>query len=285
MKLKEALDEIFELLDTTVSGKDTPFKNDKDKRIYESNLMFIYRRGEAANYHISSVKKQITIQEKRELPIFDDLKSKKNFNNIKANASVSSLSTEISNEFIAFLSAIRSGLDFMSKFMIRHIKGVQGDSLKTLLKLNKNNSNKLLLLIKQNEDWLIFLREYRNALIHNFNQVYHMKAMSVLEYGQSGKYIYPVVVSEGVPKFELDTREHRSLFDVEEKYQVTEMKMEFTNSSGKTVEIKREIKPANGHIEIREFMENQYKKYIQLFCSFLTALKEIDLKIIELKNV
>ena len=147
------------------------------------------------------------------------------------------------------------------------------------MKLNKNNSNKLLLLINQNEDWLKFLREYRDALIHNFNQVYHMKSMSILEYGQSKKYIYPIVVPEGVPKFELDTRKHRSLFEIEAKYQILETKIEFSGSSGKTVEVKREIKPSNGHIEIREFMENQYKRYIQLFCSFLATLKEINLQI------
>ena len=88
MKLTKLLDEIFEILDITVSGNDTPFKSHNDKQIYESNLMFIYRRGEAANYHLFNVQKFIKAQKERDLPNFDDLKSKINFKNIKATASV-----------------------------------------------------------------------------------------------------------------------------------------------------------------------------------------------------
>jgi len=79
---------------------------------------------------------------------------------------ISKIDTKYSNEFIAFLSAIRSGIDFMSKMMIRHINGVYGDSVTTLLRVVKTSRCKLIDIIKENEEWLYFIREYRDRLIH-----------------------------------------------------------------------------------------------------------------------
>ncbi len=279
------LNEILEIIDNASIENDIPFQSNNDKGIYESNLMFIYRRAEAAKYHLSNVHDIINEEKNKELPDLKDIKTKYSSSSIKASISISRHNGEVSHEFVAFLSAIRSGLDFMSKCMIRHIKGVQGDSLKTLLKLKDKKSNELLKLIKENEDWLVFLRGYRDALIHNFNQVYHVKSTKTREYGQSNNVFYPIVVSKEIPKFEPDTRKYRSLFNIENKFDSFEWTYEVSSSSGKTTETKREVKPSKGYVEIEKFMEEQYNNYNDLFNKFLETLKEIDLKIIELKTV
>lgn len=284
MMIEELLNSFLVLLDSSTIDGHCPFNNIDDKEYYESNVMFIFRRLKAAEYHYENVCTLLR-EEVEAIDKYNSLSEEmeKEKNELKLKAKVSRIDLRYSNEFIAFLSAIRSGIDFMSSIMIRHLKGVTGDSISTLLRLNQTKENQILNLIMTNNDWLLFIREYRDKLIHNYNQIYYIGSEYLNRNGVSNKTFYPVLVSSVIPKFELDTRKSRQLISVEDKFKRSESSYE-VKFNDVVIERKIEIQiaPEDGYESIQDFMKAQCDKYSSLFSGMLNTLIDIKLNIIDL---
>lgn len=285
MLIEKLLNTFLDLLDHSPIDGSCPFNSMDGKENYESNIMFVFRRFKAAEYHYENVCSLLNV-EMESIDKYDSINYETIKENIefKLNAKVSRIDIRYSNEFIAFLSAIRSGIDFMSTIMIRHLKGVTGDSITTLLRLNQKKENQILNLITVNNIWLLFIRDYRDKLIHNYNQVYYIGSEYLNRSGVTSKVFYPVLVSSEIPNFELDTRRSRQLVSVENKFQRYENSYEIKIDDvviERKVEIK--IEPEEGYEPIQYFMKTQCEKYLSLFSEMLNTLIDIKLNIIDLE--
>ncbi len=279
MSVEDKLDKILALLDSAPMDDQHPFRSEAQKEKYESNLMFVYRRYQAAIFYSKTIMAMIEMENEAIKKYSEDDEAI-----LDQGSTVELIQKEIlmdnrySYQFIAFISAIKSGVDFLSKIMIRHMQGLTGDSVKTLLRLVDKKQCRLLDVIRQNKDWLEFVSEYRNRLIHNYNQVYYIGS----EYVKSGScttlIIYPVLVPKDLPRFELDTRRSRLEDNIEQK--ITRIERVSEVIIGDNIERKSDIivLPSDAYIPIEEFCKEQCHKYESLFEESLDALAEIELR-------
>ena len=289
----EALDNLLLALDKTNAPM---FPDVEAKENYESRVMFAYRRLSAAKHHLNNVLTQ-TQSENTELKgeIERTTAINKKFVKKRVQLSADSFSAAssllqqnpyYSHELIAFLSALRSGLDFIAQIAAKHIKGVQADSISTFVKDKKKRpTNDFYDLFDSHKEWILELRKYRDKVIHGFNILapsgyeIHHKA------GQSRGTQYPVLVPSSAPLFALDTRRSRDATDrLPNAVMMTGETREFKSGTDVLTDFEVEYLPGAGYIPIEEFMKNHIQSYETFFAAFLDLIRLSDFKVFGIRS-
>jgi hypothetical protein len=159
----ECLEVLFTRLDEAKLAPETILKSEAQREHYESILMFAFRKLQAARYHLRRADELIELQHKELIRLRKRFKPKGHeLAAATSTVRISRSSDELMFELSAFFAAIRSGIDFLARAASQHIKGVQVDSITTLLGLIKSGkTGPILMVIAQNAEWLLWLREYR----------------------------------------------------------------------------------------------------------------------------
>lgn len=279
---REALDGLLEAIDDAPTSPDHPiFKKGDDKEYFETQLMFSYRKGEAAEHHIGNVE---SLLEKAEAAAIAAMKKKKKRKlGKKVVASTASVvvnggpATAYIHELSAFLAAIRSGLDFLAIAAARTLPGTTANSVHTLEKMvDKGQQGAILDVIKAHQTWLAELRDYRDEVVHR--QVVQAPAQGwlVSTKGKTSKAIMPIVVPRKTPKRALDTRRSR-MMDSEVPLGLDRMEshaeVRFPDGTKKTLEHKVSFRPAASHLPILELMGHHLSAYRKFSSEIFGAIE------------
>ena len=120
-------------------------------------------------------------------------------------------------ELSAFLTALKSCLDFFATACSSHFVGTHADSIRTLIHgvEQKGKSGPVFHLISKHLAWLKQVREYRHHLVHRMV----LAASAGHEIHRRGRHLkavtYPVAVPQSTPSYVPDTRRHRMLGDAD----------------------------------------------------------------------
>jgi hypothetical protein len=168
-KVADRLEALFKCLDEAKLAPETILKSEAQRKNYESILMFVFRKLQAARYHRKRINEFIELQ-RTEL-IGQETRSKLKGHELKgarATVRISKSSNEFAFELCAFFAAITSGVDFLAVACAQHVKEVQqATSITTFLKLITNGKRgPILKVISEHAEWLEWLRDYRDYLVH-----------------------------------------------------------------------------------------------------------------------
>ncbi len=285
--INSSLDAILTELDKAQPDTANIFKNGADKELYETYLMCAYRRANAAKYHLSKVNELLTAAaakaaEKAHIHNLENLHPKLTIT--KSTISVSETRLEYAYELVAFLTAIRSALDFLATVCSLHFKNLEADSIKTFIKLSsQGKSGPLLEEITKHIDWITFIRKYRDQMIHRVIIMPKGGWFSTASNGTITTTSYPVLVPAAPPKFALDTRRARML-DEEmglPGIMETSTTISVTNAAGKVSVLTQTVESdaAPGYVHIEEFMNANLKSFEQLFSEILARLIELKFEL------
>lgn len=201
-------------LDSVDLGIESAFHQSWDKETWETRLSSIVRKERACNYHLDNVRRLIaesraTVSNRLKSPSGSDAHDRIEKRSVVISTDEDGCAFELS----AFMAATKSGLDFLAILCCEHIKGVDGDSIKTLLKVAPVKSSPLLDLFRANADWLTAVTEYRHPLVHRLSQ--RIKSGGVFSElgGVDSKTLFPIVVPQKPPRNQSDTRRSRACFD------------------------------------------------------------------------
>ncbi|XDD53064.1 hypothetical protein AB3N62_11270 [Leptospira sp. WS4.C2] len=239
---------------------------------YESEVMYIFRRYSAGNHHLENISNKIKaelseMKEIAEMNFISDtdthlisIKSYSEKRKILKNESF------YSHELIAFLSAIRSGIDFIAKLSINHIRGLEGDSISVIIRqISKGVNNPILEIYSDKKEWILELREYRDRLIHKFNLLIQ-SGYEIHKYQEKEQRVfYPVLIPKFLPKKMLDTRKYRANLDT--LLNVRSFSEESRiHKDGKNVldSFKVNYLPDKDYINIEDFMQYHLSMYQKL---------------------
>jgi hypothetical protein len=270
---KGSFDAAFEAIDAAPLSAHHPiFKKADDKEFYETQLMYAYRKMEAAQHHFASVNSML---ERGKAEAMAAMKKHPKLANNVVSSTYSVVvtggpATAYIHELSAFLAAIRSGLDFLAHAAARTIKGITAHSIHTLENMaQKGMTGPILDVVKAHSDWLKELRDYRDEVIHRLVVSAPAAGWLVSVKGKTSKTVLPIVVPRKTPGRMLDTRRSRSMEDSDvprglnrsESYgEVT-----FPDGTKKTLEHKVVFTPAASYVSIAELMEHHLSEY-QKFC-------------------
>lgn len=213
--LKHVLDELFIALDAAPYDSGA-IKKEADKEIYETYLMFAFRKLQAAKYHSSNIEKMLNAATSKATKMaLEGHALKKGSTKLKMTKStikVQETPLGYAYELVAFLAAIRSALDFLAQVSAMHFKGVKADSVSVLMKLaGKGMTGPLLDEFIAKLDWLTLIRDYRGQLIHRMVMMPKGGWTSVKFSDTVSTEMHPVVVPKTTPKFMPDTRVSRMM--------------------------------------------------------------------------
>ncbi|WP_312794476.1 hypothetical protein [Tianweitania sp.] len=264
---KEELDCLFEAMDNVaLSGKHPIFKKADDKEYYKTQLMFAYRKQEAAEHHVANVEARLaTDKAKAMVAMKKPRKLAKNVTTSTAQMITDVGSHAYVHELAAFLAAIRSGLDFLATAAVRTLPGKSAHSVHDMEKwVEKGQQGGVLDVVKAHQEWLVQLRGYRDELIHNSLLQAPAIGWLISTKGSTPKAkmstaVLPIVVPRLTPKRSLDTRRSRMMDeDVPFGLERHEMHGAFTHSDGTEVTLEHEVsfKPSPSHMPITEFMKH-----------------------------
>jgi hypothetical protein len=242
--------------------------------------MFAFRKLQAARYHRRRVDElmaehHIELVQAEAMLKPEDHKLKGS--NVKA--SISQSRNELTFELCAFFAAIRSGIDFLARACAQHIKGVKADSVTTLLKLvNDGKTGPLLKIIADNAQWLVWLRDYRDYLVHRIVIQATSGGQVIWKHGKAVTTPYPIVVPADTPKHVPDTRRARAFEEPESRFNVATSEVYYTYSDGKQhlIEQSVTIEPAEGYIRIEALMKRELTAFEALFIGIVEALTKLD---------
>lgn len=284
----ECLEALFERLDTAKLTPETILKSEGDREHYESILMFAFRKLQAARYHRQRVDELLAIQLSELAPLQNFTKTNgRTLKHASATARTSKSSNELAFELCAFFAAIRSGIDFLARASSLHLKGVQADSITTLLRLvNNGRTAPILTVIAQDAEWLLWIRDYRDYLVHRL--VIHTTSGGLVQW-KHGKAVttpYPVVVPSTIPTNVPDTRHARAVDEPESRFTVATSEAVVTNPDGTThlIEHSVRIEPADGYIRIESLMKRELSSFEDFFVRIVETLTKLDFAATSIKN-
>jgi hypothetical protein len=274
------LEVLFKRLDAAKLAPETILKSEAHREHYESILMFAFRKLQAARYHHRRVEELLDLQRK-ELTRLQETSRPKGQGLATATATVriSRSADELTFELCAFLAAIRSGIDFLARASAQHLKGVQADSITTLLGLvNDGKTGPILKVVAQNAEWLLWLREYRDYLVHRL--VIQATGGGQVQWKQ-GKAVatpFPVVVPSKTQTNVPDTRRARAFDEPESRFNVATSEAFITDGDGKKhlIEHSVEMEPADGYIRIEDLMKRDLAAFEHFFVKIVEVLTELD---------
>lgn len=280
---KEKIDRLFKAIDDSpLSEKHPIFRKADDKEYYETQLMFAYRKQEAAEHHIANVETRLAADGATAMAAMK--KPRKMAESVVA--STSQMITDVGShayvhELAAFLAAIRSGVDFVATAGARTIPGVKTKSVHTLENMvEKGQQGKVLDVVKAHQAWLVQLRGYRDEMVHS-----HLPQAPAMGWlistkgkapkGKTSKAVLPIVVPRLTPKRGLDTRRSRMIDEeVPIGLERREMHGTFTHSDGTEVTLGHEVsfKPSPSHMPITEFMNHHLLMYREFSVDMFAAI-------------
>ncbi|NSY68394.1 hypothetical protein G6L35_05905 [Agrobacterium tumefaciens] len=282
--LKKEMDLLFKAIDDSpVSEKHPIFMKADDKEYYETQLMFAYRKHEAAEHHIANVETRLVADEATAMAAMR--KPKKLAKNVVA--STSQMITDVGShayvhELAAFLAAIRSGVDFLATAAARTIPGVKAKSVHTLENMvKKGQGGKVLDVIKAHQPWLAQLRGYRDEIVHSHLPQVPAMGWLISTKGMSpnrktSKAVLPIVVPRITPKRALDTRRSRMANEeVPVGLERRETHGTFVHSDGTEVTLRHNVsfKPSSSHMPIAEFMNHHLSNYRSFSVDMFDAIR------------
>ncbi len=272
------LDEFFKKLDNAPISSKNIFSNEDDKQNYETKFMYAFRKYQAAKYHYNNVKDLIKLElnkAKNFLEDFKDLPGKSFFAEITHEFSAD----HYIFEFAAFLEALKSSIDFLAAACQPHLRGVQLDSVKTLIRQVENGkSGSIYNIIKKNLKWLKDLRNYRHHLVHR--RIISVKSLLKLKIFNnfSKLFIHPILIPELPPSYIHDTRKRRMEEDfLENKTSYTEKKIKV---NGKVINYNLEFLISKNFIPIEKFMEKNLNLMSNFFIDFIHEISVLNFKMI-----
>jgi len=283
----KCLESLFKRLDAAKLAPETILKSAAQKEHYESILMFAFRKLQAARYHYQQVEGLLDAQ-RRELGRLHS-KSKPSgdkFKIVSSTMRISKSANEFTFELSAFFAAIRSAIDFLARVCAQHFKGVQADSITTLLGLIKNGkTGPILDTIAEDTEWLTRLRDYRDYLVHRL--VISTTSGGEVQWkdGSAITTPYPIVVPSETPKHFPDTRRARAFDEPENRLSVMTSEASVTYSDGRKRLIKKcvQMEPTGGYIRIEDLMKREINAFERFFVRVVEALTKLDFALAPLK--
>ncbi len=237
LTLYEAMERHFSALDTVATVTGTPFPDRDAKDQHETVLMYAFRKRRAAEYHAERVRDAALRHERDAAAIlklppveleFDarpdasaldglppDLAShiREGFSRVRVTETVSSRRvdlTEFACELSAFMSALRSSVDFLAEVPLRLMRQ-KGTASALLVLADGNRSSPLLDAFRPHAAWLREFRSYRDQHVHRVFARVRGGAHVVVREGVTRGGALPIVVPRSAPGRELDTREIRAM--------------------------------------------------------------------------
>jgi hypothetical protein len=302
MDLHKELLGYLEYLDNSMRSKIALFEDETTAKAYESFLWFAFNKVLGSRYHYSQVKSYSAEESDTVIEqisnIDEDLYSDLSIARDPPGARITRIekqtcgpAEEYSFELTAFLQSLRSSLDFIARIYFFHLKGMQGDSVSHLVRLlDRGYSSTLLQVIQDHLDWLVYIRDYRDDLVHRFIISLYSGALFVKADGLlSGGHFPTVIPSEG-PEFSYETRESRlarhSYDDQPVGLIKTERTVKRTNENGidELIEMRITFEPAPGFVEIQKFMSDNLERCEQFWMDSLHALRRLSFQYDEVQK-
>ena len=273
-----AMETLLQAIDAAPIASDHPiFKKQDDKEFYETQLMFSYRKQQAAQHHIDNVGTMLKTAKADATKRAKAAAAKKRPENVVASSASMAWSSEAYiHELSAFLAAIRSGLDFLAIAAGRTMKGIINPSMHTLEGLDpKPHHGPIIHVVKAHAAWLKELREYRDEVVHRLVVQAPASGWLVSRKGKTSTVIIPVVVPRTTPKRGYDTRRSRAMeTDLPVGLSRSEWHASVTYDDGTTEVIEHKIRyePAGGHIPIAKFMAHHIAEYRKFSAEMFAAI-------------
>lgn len=292
--MKEHLDRFLSSLDNAPLGDSAVFTNEEAKERYESLLSFALYKFRSAKYHygnviafIESEDAEIEAAASRLLEPSDELEALPG-RSAELKFTSRRSADEYGYELAAFLVDLKTGLDFLASISAYHLRGIETDSIRTLIKLvSKGKSSPILEVVGAWQDWLIRLRDYRHQLAHRLV----IKANSGFILQRVGAHRpstrLPVVVPERSPRFVFDTRKTRL-----QEFHHDEVpppgivlgegraSMKLDDGSEEIVSVELDATPAPGFAAIDDFMRSHLDDFRSFVIELLHALEAFELEVI-----
>ena len=281
--LFDRLDSYFKKLDGIQLEKNDLFSTFEDKERYETHFMYAIRKYNAAVYHFNQVMKYLEKDKARVETMEIKAKDSEKFNvdiptnSIKMTYSTRKISNHYFYEFSAFMEALKSAIDFLAAACEPHIKGIDFDSITTLIKLvRKGVSNPIIDAVKKNLKELQHIREYRHHVVHriifNINTINEKTIFDDKEFSARS----PVMVPVDPPKYEPDTRRSRMIEgDNDISHSESILKI-----NGKIVEYEKKFIIPEGYKPIEVFMNEKLNICESFFQNMIDALDSLNFSII-----
>lgn len=136
-KYDESLSALLGALDTAPAASGEPFlKKAEDKEYYETIVMFAVRKRESASYHLESVRRRLATDVATHESKSESVVALVSKDTTVIRSQSAEFAFDYIHELSAFLSAIRSGLDFIAKIAARNLPGTTASSVKTLMDMS-----------------------------------------------------------------------------------------------------------------------------------------------------
>jgi hypothetical protein len=283
-EVRRAFEEHLHKLDQAPIGQDAVFENQHSRERYESLITFTFHKLLAAKYHLEQVEALLD-SERLSLDRFaaqtesqsESISAVKPY---KTMLTSSRLREEpaFGYELVAFVAAIKTGLDFMATAAAIHFKGVKCDSIRMFLRrAEQNNSDPFSNCVSRHMDWIENIRDYRHHLLHRLIVRTQSGGRISVSGGKSAKVIYPVVVPTETPRGCLDTRRIRSFeatLDDVQRIDISESYAYVEYPDGRTEALIHEIgaTPARGYERVEDFMHRHIEAFAEFFQDAITSL-------------
>lgn len=280
---------LFLALDQVPHGdSDCIFKKAIGKEFYETKLMFIHRKRQAAQYHHNAVltlqKADDEISQKAATEALEKMVSLKS-----STSSISHIRTvqEYCYELSAFLAALRSALDFLAKVVAFSIPEMQQvDSISSFIKkVDDGESGFFLDDLKAHLEWVLEVREYRDEVVHRSVMDSPNTGWHVSHKGKSSVSVLPILIPRHKPVFVFDTRRSRC-HDMELPVgfykSETHGAITYNDGSVEVLEHTEEYLPTDDYVEIDVFMEQHLQAFDDFFDKVLNTILDSNFKVMKI---
>lgn len=283
MPEKDPLDGVFlehlTNLDAAPIAPTAMFESDQKRERYESLITFAYLKYSAAKYHLERVQSLLREEDERtEAALLKEISPKKSAGHTYSSGVLRD-SPVFGHELVAFLAAIKSGLDFLATAASMRFKGIQCDSIRTFIKrADQGKCDPFSECVKEHLEWLKDLRDYRHHLLHRLVLPTQTGGRFSNRGLKSAKTTYPVVVPSKTPKGFADTRKAKlfeATLDDIPRIDTSESYGYVTYPNGRKEILLNEIgaKPAQGYEEIGAFTDRHCKAFAIFFADCLHLLQ------------
>lgn len=277
------LKKLLQAIDAAPLGDSNSFfKKLDDKEFYETQIMFAVRKRHTAKYHCENVARLHAASKKsgqsqlKAAAMNADLK----IGSLKSTATVTKYTGAYGNELVAFLTALRSGLDFLTVAACRSIPGVKAHSVKTLMNMaDKESVDPVIAVVKAHIGWLKSLRGYRDEVIHRLVIQAPADGWKLSQKGKPSVSVLPVVVPKATPNLTYDTRRSRmmetelpsGLMEIEKSALIT-----YPDGTEEVIDHSVAYSPTPGYLPIEEFMQKHLTSYDLFLEEMLKVLATFD---------
>lgn len=278
-----AIENHFQLLDALTPSEENIISSEKDKSTYETHLMYVYRKYQAAEYHCENIKGYLVQDRKFHEAIVSNERSISSLiPGARRQSRVSWSADYYVYELSAFLEAIKSSLDFLALVSAKYLPGITTDSIRTFIRgAQRGRDDPITSLIAERLEWFVNIREYRHHLVHRMIINAHSSHEVREAGGKTQKISYPVIIPESTPTFVPDTRESRMSDDEIKGFDIAETHIRITNENGsdEIIEHRIEITPAAGYVSIEEFANYHLEQYEEFFIELIEVLNALDFRL------